>query len=96
MGANKNGNDKLLDNLFKLNTKYAIEDSNINVAIINKRIEIYQSLIDNLEENKPLSFEKKKLIEYNNKLKEYNSKISYLYDELSKEIELIAKLYTNM
>lgn len=96
MGANKNVNDNLIDSLFKLNTKYAIEDSNINVAIINKRIEIYQSLIDNLEENKPLSFEKKELIEYNNKLKEYNSKISYLYDELSKEIEMLDKLYTNM
>lgn len=95
--SKKKGNDnELVESLLKLNIKYAIEDSNINMRMIDNRIKFYQSLINHLEDNKPLFFQKKKLVEYNSKLEEYNSKIRDLYDELGKECEMIEKLYLKM
>lgn len=92
MSKNKNEDKELVDMLLKLNIKYAIEDSNINIRMIDNRIRFYQTLIEHLEDSKPFFFQKKKLIEYNNKKEEYNAKISDLYAQLGEEIELIDKL----
>ena len=46
--------------------KYVIEDSNINIRMIDNKIKLYQILINHLEEN--LS-SLKKLIEYNKKMR---------------------------
>ena len=91
--SKKKDSDELFDKLLELNIKYAIEDSNIKMEIINNRIKFYQTLISNLEDNKPLFFQKNKLIEYNNKKKEYENKISELYTQLGGEYEMIEKLY---
>ena len=93
MGKKKDS-DELFDKLLELNIKYAIEDSNINMKMIDNRIKFYQNLISHLEDNKPFFFQKKKLIDHNNKLEKYNSKINDLYIELGKELELIEKLYS--
>ena len=91
--SKKNDNDnELFEKLLELNIKYAIEDSNINMRMIDNRIRFYQSLINHLEDNKPFFFQKKRLIEYNNKKEEYENKISQLYSQLSDEMELIEKL----
>lgn len=91
--SKKNDNDnELFEKLLELNIKYAFEDSNINVRMIDNRIRFYQSLINHLEYNKPFFFQKKRLIEYNNKKEEYENKISQLYSQLSDEMELIEKL----
>ena len=87
-----NDNDnELFKKLLELNIKYAIEDSNINMRMIDNRIKFYQTLIEHLEDNKPFFFQKK-LIEYNNKIEKYESKISELYIQLEEEFKLIEKL----
>lgn len=90
--SKKKDSDELFDKLLELNIKYAIEDSNINMRMIDNRIKFYQTLINHLEDNKPFFFQKKKLIEYNNKKEEYENKISELYAQLGEEYEMIEKL----
>ena len=92
MSKKKNDDNELFEKLLELNIKYAIDDSNINMRMIDNRIKFYQSLINHLENNKPFFFQKKKLIEYNNKKEEYENKISELYTQLGEEYELIEKL----
>ena len=92
MSRNKDNNRELVELLLKLNIKHAIEDSNFNLKIIDNRIKFYRLLINHLENNKPLFFQKKKLIEYNNKLEEYNNKINDLYNQITEEMDLIEKL----
>lgn len=96
MSKNKNEDKELVDMLLKLNIKYAIEDSNINIRMIDNRIRFYQTLIEHLEDSKPFFFQKKKLIEYNNKKEEYNARISDLYAQLGEEVELIDKLHSEL
>lgn len=92
MTKKKNDGNELFEKLLELNIKYAIEDSNINMRMIDNRIKFYQSLINHLEDNKPFFFQKKKLIEYNNKKEEYENKISELYAQLGEQYEMIEKL----
>ena len=92
MSKKKKEDNEMFKKLLELNIKYAIEDSNINMKMIDNRIKFYQSLINHLEDNKPFFFQKKRLIEYNNKKEEYENKISQLYSQLSDEMELIEKL----
>ena len=95
MSKKKNEDKELVDMLLKLNIKYAIEDSNINMRMIDNRIKFYQTLINHLEDTKPFFFQKKKLIEYNNKKEEYENKIFELYTQLGEEYQLIEKLHSN-
>ena len=88
--------DKLIEQLLKLNIKYSIEDSNTNIRLLDNRIKFYQTLLNNLENNKPLFFQKKKLIAYVNKKKEYNTKINALYIEIEKEVCLIEKIISDV
>jgi len=92
MSKKKKEDNEMFKKLLELNIKYAIEDSNINMRMIDNRIKFYQSLINHLEDNKPFFFQKKKLIEYNTKKEEYENKISELYIQLGEEFELIDKL----
>lgn len=92
MSKKKDNDNELFEKLLELNIKYAIENSNINMRMIDNRIRFYQTLIEHLEDNKPFFFQKKKLIEYNNKIEEYESKISELYIQLEEEFKLIEKL----
>ena len=94
MSKKKNNDNELFEKLLELNIKYAIEDSNINMRMIDNRIKFYQTLINHLEDNKPFFFQKKKLIEYNNKKEEYENKIYELYTQLGEEYEMINKLYS--
>ena len=89
MTKKKNDDNELFKSLLKLNIRYAIEDSNINIRMIDNRIKSYQTLIGHLEDNKPFFFQKKKLIEYNNKKEEYENKISEYLDQyiVEKNIE---------
>lgn len=86
-----NKDDNLFELLLKLDIKKAIDDSNTNIEMINKRIKIYQTLINDLEENKPLIFQKKALLEYNKQLDEYKAKIIDLYKEIEDELDMIDK-----
>lgn len=91
MSTKKNDNTELAVSLLKFTTYYFIENSNLNLKLIEKRIQFYQTLINDLKDDKPLFFQKKKLID-NNKLEEYNKKINDLYIEFNEEIMLLEKL----
>lgn len=84
--------EKLIEQLLELNIKKSIKDSNTNIRLLDNRIMFYQELLGNLEKNKPLFFQKKKLIEYENKKKEYISKINELYIEIEKELKVINRM----
>ena len=86
-----NKDNELFELLLKLDIRKAINDSNTNIVMINKRIKIYQTLINDLEDNKPLFFQKKALLEYNKQLDEYNTKLNDLYKEIEDEIDMIDK-----
>lgn len=86
--------DKLIEQLLELNIKNSIKDSNTNIRLLDNRIKFYQTLLDNLEKNKPLFFQKKKFIEYENKKKEYNTKINELYIKIGEEIRQVDMLIT--
>ena len=58
MTKKKNDDNELFKSLLKLNIRYAIEDSNINIRMIDNRIKSYQTLIGHLEYNKPFFFQK--------------------------------------
>lgn len=92
MSTKKNDNTELAVSLLKFTTYCFIENSNLNLKLIEKRIQFYQTLINDLKDDKPLFFQKKKLIDYNNKLEEYNKKINDLYIEFNEEIMLLEKL----
>ena len=64
MTKKKNDDNELFKSLLKLNIRYAIEDSNINIRMIDNRIKSYQTLIDHLEDNKPSTYEKNSLKEF--------------------------------
>lgn len=96
MTKKEENNIELFESLLKLNIKYAIEDSNTNMRMIDNRIKFYQTLINHLEENKPLFFQKRKLIDYNSKRNEYSKKINDLYIELNEELKLLEKLYEQL
>ena len=96
MTKKEENNIELFESLLKLNIKYAIEDSNTNMRMIDNIIKFYQTLINHLEENKPLFFQKRKLIDYNNKRNEYSKKINDLYIELNEELKLLEKLYEQL
>ena len=96
MSKKKDNNNELFEKLLELNIKYAIEDSNINMIMIDNKIKFYQTLINHLEDNKPFFFQKRKLIEYNNKKEEYENKILELHTQLGEECKLIEKLHSKV
>lgn len=57
------------------------------------RLKFYQSLLDDLKQDKPLFFQREKLIEYNNKLEQYTNKINNLYTEFNDELKILETLY---
>lgn len=86
----------MLDKLIELEFLKSIKDSHYNIKFLNTRIKLYKDLISDLENNKPLSFQKKKLTLYNSKLDEYKNKINELYTQLQEEEYMLYELYKNM
>ena len=84
----------LINNIVKLNILNELEYSRKTIEFINTRIRFYKTLLNHLEDDKPLFFQKKKLTFYNNKIKEYNDKIDSLYNELINEVLLIDEIYS--
>ncbi len=95
MNGNLKDENKVLESLIKLNIKYAIEDSNINLRLYGIKLQYYQNLLNQLENNKPLFFQKRKLIDYENKRVEYNRKIDELSTKMEEEFNLLVNLEQN-
>ena len=58
MSTKNNENTELAESLLKFTTYHFIEDSKLNLKLIEKRIQFYQNLIGNLRDEKPLFFQK--------------------------------------
>ena len=95
MNGNLKDENKVSESLIKLNIKYAIEDSNINLRLYGIKLQYYQNLLNQLENNKPLFFQKRKLIDYENKRVEYNRKIDELSTKMEEEFNLLVNLEQN-
>lgn len=86
----KNNVDKeIIDKVIDLGLLMSDELSKATINYYGSGIEYYRKLIEDLEEHKPLFFQKKKIIEYNTKLKEYNHELSKLYSKMETEINLL-------
>ena len=80
--------NKLIDYCLKL----GIDDSELLIQYYGSGIEYYRTLIKDLEKNKPLFFQKKKMNDYETKLKEYNDELSKLYSKMQEEINMITEM----
>lgn len=81
--------NELIRKILNLNIKQANEKTKLDIEYLMIKIKKYESLINFLKANKPLFFERKKLLEHNNQLEEYTLKINELYNEISEELKLI-------
>lgn len=81
-------NLKLLDVL----TNYTIEGSKITLSFLENQVKYYTKERELLLEDKPFSFQKKKMKAYNEKLEAIEQKIMKLYEDIAEEIQDIAKL----
>lgn len=93
MNNENNNNRKLVESLLQFINHHLIEETNFNMKSIEIRLKFYQSLLYDLKDDKPLFFQKKKLIEYNNKLEEYTKKVNDLYIEFNKELKILENFY---
>ncbi len=82
-------NKDLINKVIDLSLLMSDEISISTINYYGRGIEYYKKLIKDLEEHKPFSFQKRKMIKYNNKLKEYNNELSKLYSKMEDEIKLI-------
>lgn len=95
MFCNITTRDGLSDELIELCHLKEIECFNQIINSLNTSIKFYSILLEHLKDNKPLFFQKKKLLKYNEKVKEYNDKINNLYNELIDELLLLDRLYND-
>ena len=84
--------NELIKKLINLNIQYTNQQYKLDIEYLMLKIKKYRNLIDALIVNKPLFFERKRLKQYNNQLEEYNSRINELYNEISKELDLICSI----
>ena len=67
----------------------SLDDTTLLIQHYGGMIEYYRKMVNITKNNKPLPFQKKKLIMYYKELDEYNKKIEYAKLNLEKEINLI-------
>ena len=82
----------ILDKVVDLGLSIITETSVSTITYYYKGIEYYNKLIEDLEEHKPLFFQKKKINDYNTKLKEYNNELSKLYSKVKSEIKMLTEI----
>ena len=83
---------KLFKKIIDLCLWYQIEDSHRWLDIINLQIKNCQMQLHFFEEEKPLWFQKRKLIEHNKQIEELENMIYKYYKELGEEADMIFKL----
>ena len=89
-------NSLINDKITEFCSTNEIQCLNKSIKSLNNRINFYHLLIKHLEENKPLFFQKKRLIEYEQKHKEYDIKIEVLYTKLGEEVSILEELSTSI
>ena len=91
--SKNNINKEIINKVIDLGLLISDEISVATINYYDSGIEYYRKLIKDLEEHKPLFFQKQKLNDYNAKLKEYNDELSKLYSKMDDEIKFISNHY---
>lgn len=88
----KEEQNNITEKLLKLYSHNEIENSRLNINMIQKKIDNCKSELDYLMDNKPYWFQKKKLYIYDQKIEELNKKIHKCNLEIEEQLEIINKL----
>lgn len=75
--------------------QYVLDNSNYFIRQYHNQINIYERKIEMLKDNKPFSFQKKKLKEYNDLVNYYTKKIRDLNLKIEDETSFIINTYKN-
>lgn len=86
----KNDCNKVMNKIIDLSLKFLNEEAKNCLNIICTKIKVCELQKKHLIENKPLFFQKKKIIEYNKKIEDINKEIFNCFKSLEEEIDLIA------
>lgn len=86
----KNDCNKVMNKIIDLSLKFLNEEAKNWLNIICTKIKVYELQKMHLIENKPLFFQKKKIMEYNKKIEDINKEIFNCFKSLEEEIDLIA------
>lgn len=90
---NKRNDDEALNlKLVELLTKHCIESTKISLDFLENQIKYYERERMILLDNKPFSFQKKKMKAYNEELEAIEQKLTKLYGQVAEEIQDIADL----
>ena len=86
----KNDCNKVMNKIIDLSLKFLNEEAKNWLNIICTKIKVYELQKMHLIKNKPLFFQKKKIIEYNKKIEDINKEIFNCFKSLEEEIDLTA------
>lgn len=82
----------IADKLLTLYSHNEIENSKFHITIIQKKIDTCKSELEDLNDNKPYWFQKKKLNAHEKKIQELNKKIYQYNLEIEEQLKIIDKL----
>ena len=85
-------NTKLNNKIIDLQLEHSIDDSNYYIRQYNNLIDIYKRRLELLESNKPFSFQKKKINEYNKLVEDQTIMIQNLTAKAEDEIDFISDI----
>lgn len=84
-------NEEIINKLIDYSIS-SLDDTTLLIQHYGNMIEFYRKMIKMEGKNKPLFFQKKKIMEYNTRLSEYKKIIEDTKNKLNKEIDLVIKL----
>ena len=87
------GYEKIIQRITDLQLLYLNDNSNYIIRQYGNQIDIYQRELDYLKDNKPFSFQKKKMKDYNDLIDYYTMKIIDLNKKIEDEITSISTTY---
>jgi len=84
--------NNIADKLLKLYSHNEIENSKFHITIIQKKIDTCKLELDDLNNDKPYWFQKKKLNAHEKKIQELNKKIYQYNLEIEEQLKFIDEL----
>ena len=88
----KEEQNNIVEKLLKLYSHNEIENSKLNITMIQKKIDNCKSELEYLMSNKPYWFQKNKLNIHEQKIEKLNKKIHQCNLEIEEQLDIINKL----